>query len=644
MKKLIGILLVCACLCMLFSVGCSGSPSGGEGTATITFVTGTEQEIAPQTAKTGSKIYPPSEPQREGYRFDGWMLEDGTLFVFDTMPETDITLQAKWSRIFTVTFVTGEGVAAIEPQKHTAGETVDIPQTPSRPHYKFTGWYLGDALFDFSSMPESDITLTAGWTEAVTISFETGLDGVEVDPIVEPAGTKISAPALPYAPGYHLLHWMFNGTKYEFSVMPDEDITLTAKWTELTNLPALFIDLKSESGQTIDIGAVTREQYVSSTISLDNTEMKYRLDNVSSQFKGRGNGSWTEAGNKKGYKIKFDKKQSLFGLESSKHWVIIACTNFNDTTMSRNYLAYTMGREVFSNIEYSPFAQWIDVYVNGNYHGVYLLCEHVRVDSGRVDIDSQYGVQDTGYLIEYDCYAAGTEGIDYFTVPGLKYPFTVHSPDPEEYMTDGNISSAQYRAQVNYIKAYVSQVYSAALAGNFTKFAELADVDSFVDMYILHELFKNADTGYSSFYMYKKPGGKLYAGPPWDFDCTTSATRGDTSPTGIYVADSVQNSSAHTASELYISLYRKSTDFRDAVKTRWKELSPNIKTFLDEKLNDSVYEANKDAMGKNFVKWPPAGWPGGLNQSTAGDRWVTDTKALKQWLTDRCKWLDREWI
>ena len=644
MKK--SILTVAAALLLCFAfvlgAGCGGGAADSQ-TATITYITGTDADIPSTTAKVGSKIYPPAEPSREGYRFGGWLDENGIAFVFDTMPAGGAVLTADWNKIYTVTFETGAGATAVEPAEYTEGETVALPEAPTRAHYKFTGWYLDGQPFAFGAMPARDITLTAQWTEASTITFETGVDGLSVAPIVEPAGTQIDAPAAPYREGYHLMYWALGGKKYDFSVMPAEDVTLTAVWEEMTNLPAMFIDLFDANGNTVDISAVTREQYVQSTISLDNTEMRYRLDSVPAQFKGRGNGSWTESGNKKGYRIKFDSKQSLFGEESSKHWVIIACTNFNDTTMSRNYLAYNMAKEVFGGIEYATSARWIDVYVNGNYHGVYLLCEHVRVDEGRVDIDSQYGVRDTGYLIEYDCYASGTEGIDYFTIPDARYAFTVHSPDPEEYQTDGGISQAQYMQQVAYIKAYVQEVYSAAIAGNFTKFSELADAESFIDMYILHELFKNADTGYSSFYMYKKPGGKLYAGPPWDFDCSTTATRGDTSPEGIYVGNSVADTSSHTASELYISLMQKSRAFREAVATRWKELFPAIRTFLDEKLNDAVYEANTEAMGKNFVKWPPAGWPAGLSQTAAGERWVTDTKALKQWLSDRCDWLDREW-
>lgn len=406
---------------------------------------------------------------------------------------------------------------------------------------------------------------------------------------------------------------------------------------EFTNLPAMLIDLYDEDGNTVALSDVDRENYVDSVITLTNTDEEYELDSIKSYFKGRGNGSWEEL--KKGYKIKFDKKLSLFGSEKNKHWVLIACANFNDTTMSRNYLAYNMAREVFGNIEYTTPAYWIDVYVNGGYRGVYLLCEHVRVDNGRVDIESEYGVEDTGYLIEYDSYATGENGVDYFRVDGLKYGFTVHSPDPGEYETEeGGITKEQFKQQIAYIKDYVTGVYQAALSGDYATFSALADTGSFIDMYILHELFKNVDTGWSSFYLYKKPGGKLYAGPAWDFDGTTNFTevnRGDRSPQGIYVAGSVRENSKYN-SEIYYELY-KTDGFRADVNRRWKELSPSLSAFIEERLNDEVYETNKAAIGKNFVLWKLK------SQEAAEEDWVEDVKILKQWLLDRIDWLNGEW-
>ncbi|MCH5156520.1 MAG: CotH kinase family protein [Clostridiales bacterium] len=632
-KNLLTFLLITVCLCALFiAVGCNEkNPPIDKTEHTITFDTGVDGlTVPPIVSKAGEPITEP-KPQREGYRFGGWTL-DGKPYAFGTMPDKDLTLVATWIKLYSVTFITGTD-DVIPTAWYAPGETVQKPQLIREGH-TLVAWMLDGKPYNFGTMPNENITLTAVWDALVTIVFDTGTADFTVEPIVGVAGAEISAPVVNRR-GYYLEYWMLNGIRYEFSVMPEESITLVAKWRELTNLPAMFIDLADKNNNPVPISSVTRETAVSSTITLTNTDDKYLLDSLKAEFKGRGHGSWNEA--KKSYKIKFDKKQSLFGREKNKHWVIIACANFDDVTMSRNYLAYNMANEVFDGIEYATPAYWIEVYVNGEYHGVYLLCEHVRVSEGRLDIESKYGVEDTGYLVEYDAYATGEEGVDYFRVDGVKYGFTVHSPDPEDYATDGNITKAEYMKQVAYIKDYVSRVYKAAYSRDYTTFSELVDTDSFVDMYILHELFKNVDTGYSSFYLYKKPGGKLYAGPVWDFDGTTNTAydRGDRSPSGIYVGAEGQDPYPY-ASELYIELY-KTSGFRNAVRARWKVLSPNIRAFLDERLNDNVYEENKVAMGKNFVKWK------NKSQATAETDWVNDVKTLKQWLMYRITWLDSTW-
>ena len=471
-----------------------------------------------------------------------------------------------------------------------------------------------------------------------TITFDTGTDEIIIPTARYAEGEVVVAPKKPSRKGFKFLGWKLDGETYEFGEMPGRDITVVADWQELIGVPEMYIDLFGGDGNMFPLSNVTREQYVDSVITLTNTEEQYELDSVKAYFKGRGNHSWT-AFSKKGYKIKFDKKQSVLGREKNKHWVLIACVQFDETTMSRNYLAYNMAGEIFDGIEYTTPAYWIDVYVNGQYCGVYLLCEQVRVDKGRVDIESEYGADDTGYLIEYDALATGEEGVDYFRVDGVKYPFTVHSPDPEDgkYETEGEITKERFKQQIAFIKDYVSRVYHAALSGDYATFAELVDADSFVDMFILHELFKNVDTGWSSFYLYKKPGGKLFAGPTWDFDGTANGApgRGDRTPEGLFVPIEGANGDV-TTSMLYVELY-KTDGFQTALRARWKVLSPKIGSFLDERLNDGVYEKYKQVMGRNYVLW------NGKSQAAAEKDWVADVKALKRWLQDRIAWLNGEW-
>ena len=586
----------------------------------------------------------------------------------------------------TIYFYTGYEDVTVKPVTGEAGAPVTAPDEPAAPtgvRKLFVCWQLNGEDYAFTVIPESDITLTAKWVAYNLVRFDTGDDNFKVANERVPEGESATKPDVERE-GYILRYWKLNDNPFDFSTVITENTVLTAEWLARTNLSTLVIELRDSQGDEYNIDNVDRDNYVTGKITLMNAAGDYEVNECASSFKGRGNGSWSNTpGSKNDYKIKFDKKQSLFGREANKHWVILACTNFNDVTMLRNYTTYNMAGEIFDGLEFVTCAEWVDVFINGEYRGVYVLCEHTRVGKGRVNIKSEYGVEDTGYLIEYDAYAEGTEGIDYFDINTssnkmVKYKFTVHSPDPEEYVSDGKITEAQYRAQVSYIKEYVYRVYKAAIVDkDFETLSSLVDMDSLVDMYILHEFYKNTDAGYSSFYLYKKPGGKLYFGPPWDFDATTTAARGEENdPNGIYVADTVKNKSGNTNSELYAALY-KQTAFLNLVKARWAELSPKMKIYYDNLFAEEFYTENRYALGKNFVRWsnnnggfpgggfpgggfPGGGFPGGgfpgqggqgdqggqssgTTQAQAEETWINNCKTLKKWFDDRLAWLDNEW-
>ncbi len=624
--------------------------NGGPPEYTITFDTMTEATIDPITAPAGEAIYKPDDPVREGYRFNGWQ-RDEDMFLFSVMPDEDIVLTADWSKYYTI-FFDSDGGSMIDPIIIAEGDPIALDTEPTKDHFKFTGWNYNGNPFDLETMPSGDMMLTATWTPASTITFDAMVfdrylgEYVEVDvpPIVEVAGEPISAPEIPEYLEYKFLSWQRNGIDYEFTTMPDNDITLTANWLQLSNLPALFIDLYEEDNTVVPLSTVTREIYETSTISLENTDEEFQIHNASALFKGRGEGSWWDSGDKRGYRLKFDEEQSILGSVPNRHWVLLAGANFDDVTMFRNKLAFNMTNEIFSNIDYATYNQWVDVYINGEYRGVYLLTEHVRVDEGRIDIESEYGELDTGYLIEYDAYAEGVPGIDFFRVDGVRYPFSMHYPEPDEFVENG-FTSEQYRAQVTYIQGLVQNMVTAVMDKDFEAFGEYADIDSFIDMYILHEFFKNIDTGYSSFFIYREPGGKLTAGPPWDFDATlgSSPTRGNGSPLGIYVGLSVQAFSSRTASELLITLY-DTPEFKTAVVARWTTLSPIIQAYIDDTLTEEMMETYRFAMGRNYVKWPsPQGYGPPTTQTEAEADWIMHIGRLRDWMTDRREWLDEEW-
>jgi uncharacterized repeat protein (TIGR02543 family) len=640
MERLLFLFLV-----VIFLTGCTQNRK-----VKIIFHTNTPEVIEPIEASPGEMIVAPTNPSREGYRFDGWMLHD-QIYSFQVMPNETIELIAKWTPYYNIYF-NSVGGTAVSSIKVAQGDSIVLPEEPKLERSRFLGWIHQDIQFVLTKMPGNDLNLVASWAPLARIYFDAQVHDrhlnetihLDIAYIEEIIGSMILSTPKPEYPEYHFVSWQLNGLDYEFDLMHGEDITLTAKWIQLSNLPALFIDLFDETDNPIPIEAINREEYVTSIISLVNTSAEYRLNNLAALFRGRGNGSWIDAGDKKGYRIKFDKQQSLFGATKSKHWVILANANFDDVTMYRNKLAYNMASEIFTNIEYVTIAEWVDVYINQVYHGTYLLCEQVRVEDDRVDIESEYGILDTGYLVEYDAYAKGVNGVDYFRVTGLKYPFTMKSPSPDDFLAEG-YTIDEYKAQVQYIQGLVSEMVSAILSKDFNRFIEYADANSFVDMYLLHELFKNIDTGYSSFYLYRAAGGKLFAGPPWDFDatCGSSPNRGNGSPNGIYVALSVQAFSSRTANEMLINLYA-TPEFKALIKTRWNQIVPAIEMFIQRTLTQEMIETNQYAMGRNFVKWPtPFGFGPVLSQEVSEANWGANILVLRKWMLDRVIWLTNEW-
>ena len=198
----------------------------------------------------------------------------------------------------------------------------------------------------------------------------------------------------------------------------------------------------------------------------------------------------------------------MFGDGAAKTWTILA--NYYDKSQIRNYLAFGIA-DMFKSQGMCTSTHFVNLVVNNDFYGIYLICEQIEVADTRVEIDDSYDDVDTGYLIELD-ERAPNEGVlnrDFFVLNDKYY--AIKSPDTE----DDKFTIEH----VNFIKSYMADVMD--LFGedlNWSLLCDLIDVKSFAENYIIEELFHNSDVGFSSFYMYKEKNGKLYAGPVWDFD------------------------------------------------------------------------------------------------------------------------------
>lgn len=389
----------------------------------------------------------------------------------------------------------------------------------------------------------------------------------------------------------------------------------------------------------------------------------------SDQLKGRGNSTW--GWNKKPYTVKLDKKAGLLGMPKHKRWVLLA--NAIDKSLIRNRLALEIAGRC-NGLEWTPRNRFVEVVMNGKHRGTYLLTEQIKADADRVPIPSGNDALDPekgggpdadpekmGFLIEIDRYwgnmqyetspfwwpskrysgngattvinqdmVSWARNISYRTnydEGRLKLNFGLKDPDDEELFSKSSV-------QFLYIMNYILDTEKSVLQNphDLTRL----DVKSFIDYWLVFELTMNQEPNNpGSCYMYKKPaadGGKLYAGPVWDFDYGTFNV--NFTDSGHYWNKA--NCFLNLNTLWYVGLF-ESEDFCNAVKARWAELKP----LLDF---DGFIEKNraylKNTSGLNFSLWPDfndSGDPNGEGQMTTDEA----IDRIKENLNQRISGLDR---
>ena len=356
-----------------------------------------------------------------------------------------------------------------------------------------------------------------------------------------------------------------------------------------TGLPVVYVDTKN--GWAV----ISKTTFVPGTIRIQGEGVYEGLEEVNCEIRGRGNTTWEWP--KKPYLVKLEEKQKVFGMHKHKRWVLLA--NFMDRTLMRNLVSMKVAS--MTNLDWTPGCVPVELVLNGQHKGSYLLIEQVRVDKHRVNVtemtkDDNAGEAVTGgYLLELDfhydnevqwgdphggCVQWGRNG-------GI--PFGVKYPDSDDITPQ----------QLAYIKKYVSDTAEAIYGDDFADpekgYAKYIDVDSFIDYWIVFEVMGNHELGNpGSVFMHKDRGGKLVAGPCWDFDWGVLSY--NTSPqarTGLVNGEAIW----------YARLFQDPA-FKAKVKARFQELLPELK-----KIPDYMDECEKlltESAKLNFAMWNPA--------------------------------------
>lgn len=366
------------------------------------------------------------------------------------------------------------------------------------------------------------------------------------------------------------------------------------------------ISINTEDGEMI----TSKRDYKGCTVGVSNTDSAYCFEGVSAQIRGRGNSSWDHH-DKKSFRIKFDEKRSMLGSDySAKSWTLIA--NHADGTLSRNAMAYEFS-SMLDDIAFTTMHEYVDVFLNGEYMGVYLLCDQIQTGEGRVDIEEELtGDPDTGYFILLDTRASwdGTKDLDYFTLsndrPEKQYDMRTPDPDDPDYDPD---------VYLKYIQNYMNEALEALSSGDWDRICEYIDPESFADVYIVDELFMNIDCGQLSFYFYKPKGGKLFCGPVWDFDLSLgnshygAGNREYSEPDG-----DIQKSGTLWAAESNTWFRRllRTEEFTAIVKEKLASYTDEIEKIIalaDYDDPNSYYGLYGMSIERNYQRWDILGVP-----------------------------------
>ena len=214
------------------------------------------------------------------------------------------------------------------------------------------------------------------------------------------------------------------------------------------------------------------------------------------ELKGRGNGSWKNA-EKKSYSLNLQTEQNLLSMGSAQRWILLS--NAMDSTNLNNKIIFDFASGV--GLDYSPSAEWVDLYLNGAYAGLYLLSERNEVHSQRVDL-----TDDGRFLLSVEPQARmEAQQYDHF-VTDARQALRIH------YAEDADFAESVMQSVENSILAAdgIDPVTGCS-------WLELIDLDSWCKKYLIEEIFGNYDAGANSHYYYYKDG-KVYAGPVWDYD------------------------------------------------------------------------------------------------------------------------------
>ena len=337
----------------------------------------------------------------------------------------------------------------------------------------------------------------------------------------------------------------------------------------------------------------------------------------------------------------------ILGMPSENDWVLIA--NYTDKSLMHNSMTYDMSLNMG---HWASRNRYCEVIVNNEYMGVYALMEEIKRDSHRINItamlpsDSVGDALTGGYIIKIDKWTgANNDGWQSNYLPivnsgGQVITYQYHYPKADDITIQQKL----------YIQAYVDTFETVMNSPQFnnpiTGYYQYADINSFVDYFIINEISKNVDGYRLSAFLFKdrkSNGGKLTMGPVWDYDIAYRNANycGGSDFTGwAYKFGDICGGDGWQLPFWWDKLMTDSI-FVGTLNCRWQNLRTSLlDTTAIFNYIDSVHSYINQAQSRNFYQWPILGvyvWP---NPTPFAQTYQAQIDDLKKWFRNRLQWLD----
>jgi hypothetical protein len=430
-----------------------------------------------------------------------------------------------------------------------------------------------------------------------------------------------------------------------FLNIPVQSQIMVTPETEFTssNLPIIFID--TDGMEIEDALRIPANMGIIFNGQDNRNNITDPFNNYDGHIAIETRGSMAQSFPKKSYRFETqdslgnDENASLLGMPSENDWILYA--PFIDLSMIRNVLAYGISNGIG---RYASRTLFCELVLNDEYQGVYVLMEKIKRDNDRVDIaradendiagDSLTG----GYIIKLDKKSGENVG---WWVSNLGTEYLYDYPKPDRIVLE----------QKEYIKDFMDDFESVMQSNKFSDpqngYSAFIDIGSFIDHFILNELFRNIDAYRISAYLHKhrdSDGGKLNAGPIWDFNLSAGLAF-FSADVGVIEDWVVDYNKDHPFDSWLVPFWWEKiaheSNFQVQASQRWFELRQSILD-IDELMTriDRLFLMLNESRVRNWLRW--------------GDQikyflhpydpssFEQDSTLLKQWFPERIAWLDEQ--